>query len=126
MILIIGLSTHNSKTKTMKNKGFYSKCCKIIWFLMLPVIVMSVIHGAMLYKYFEMHPQKEYVIDRYNPELPNEALTKIRLMNTLRLDLGIGLFLLTLFFYCDYKAKLKDHWFNSFIEFIKKYKDFGE
>ena len=126
MILIIGLLTHKSKTKTMKNKGFYPKCCRIIWFLMLAVIVMSVIHGAMLYKYFEVYPQKEYVIDRYNPELPDEALTKIRMMNTLRLDLGIGLFLLVLFFYCDYKASPEDHLLKGLVEFIKKFKIEGE
>lgn len=108
------------KIKTMKNKNIYSKFCKVIWLLMLVVIVMSVIHGAMLYKYCQMYPQKEYTTDKSNPELPEEALTKIRLMNILRFDLGIGLFLLVLYFFCQYKEEPKDHWLTRVIKSIKK------
>jgi len=59
----------------MKNKNIYSKICKLVWFFMLIVVVLSVMQGARLYKYCQMHPQKEYTTDRYfNPELPEEAL----------------------------------------------------
>jgi len=81
---------------------------------MLIVVVLSVMHGAMLYKYCQMHPQKEYTISKYNPELPEEALIKIKLMNTLRLILGMGVLLIALYFYCEYKASPEDHWINSF------------
>jgi len=97
----------------MKNKGFYSKCCKVIWLLMCVTVILSVIHGAMLYKYFEMHPQKEYVIDKHNPELPEEALNKITLMNTLRLILGMGVCLIAVYFYCEYKASPEESWITS-------------
>ena len=80
---------------------------------MLAVIIMSVIHGAMLYKYFEVHPQKEYTIDRYNPVLPDEALNKITLMNTLRLTLGMGVLLIAMYFFCEYKEEPEGHWITS-------------
>ena len=81
---------------------------------MLIVVVLSVMQGARLYKYCQMHPQKEYTMDRYfNPELPEEALNKITLMNTLRLTLGIGVLLIIVYFYCEYKARPEDHWITS-------------
>ncbi len=104
----------------MKNKNInininiYSNLCKLVWFFMLIVVILSVIHGAMLYKYFEIYPQKEYTIGRYNPELPEEAIIKIKLMNTLRLILGMGVLLIVVYFYCEYKASPEDHWINSF------------
>jgi len=76
--------------------------------------------SILLYRYCQLHPQKEYTIDRYNPTLPDEALTKISLMNLIRLDLGIGLILLVLFFYCDFKANPSN---KSFIDLIKEIKE---
>ena len=96
-----------------KNKNIYSKLCKVIWLLMCITVVLSVIHGAMLYKYCQMYPQKEYTINKSNPELPEEALNKIRLMNTLRLTLGMGVLLILMYFFCEYKAEPKDHWITS-------------
>ena len=89
---------------------------------MLVVIVLSVIHGAMLYKYFEINPQKEYTIDKNDPELPEEALTKIKMMNVLRFDLGIGLFLLVLYFFCDYKADKSKSYFAGLVASFKRFK----
>jgi len=80
---------------------------------MLVTVVLSVMHGAMLYKYCQMHPQKEYNIDKHNPELPEEALIKIKLINTLRLILGMGVLLIIVYFYCEYKASPEDHWITS-------------
>jgi len=97
----------------MKNKNIYSKICKLVWFFMLIVVVLSVMQGAKLYKYCQMHPQKEYTMDRYNPELPEEAWNKITLMNTLRLTLGMGVLLIIVYFYCEYKASPEDHWITS-------------
>jgi len=100
-------------TQTNQKKNFFDKLCKIIWLLMLVTVVLSVMHGAMLYKYCQMHPQKEYTIDRYNPELPEEALNKITLMNTLRLTLGMGVLLIIVYFYCEYKASPEESWITS-------------
>lgn len=100
-------------TQTCQKKNFFDKLCKIIWLFMLVVVVLSVMQGARLYKYCQMHPQKEYTIDKHNPELPEEALIKIKLMNTLKLILGIGVLLIALYFYCEYKASPEDHWITS-------------
>ena len=97
----------------MKNKNLYSKFCKVIWLLMFVTVILSVFHGIMLYKYFELHPQKEYTTDRNNPTLPEEALNKITLMNTLRLILSMGILLLAMYIFCEYKEEPEDHWITK-------------
>jgi len=79
--------------------------------------------SILLYRYCQLHPQKEYTIDRYNPTLPDEAITKISLMNLIRLDLGIGLIFLILFFYCDFRANPSNSWLKPFIDLIKEIKE---
>lgn len=88
---------------------------------MLVVIVFSIISAAKLYQYYQIHPQKEFTVNRYNP-LPDEALTKIALINNVRYLLAVGLALLALFFYCDYKADPDSHWLTRVIKSIKKIK----
>ena len=106
----------------MKKKNIYSKYCKLIWFFMLITVVLSVFHGFMLYKYFQIHPQTEYTIDKNNPVLPEEALNKITLINNLRGILGIGLCLLVLYFFCDYKAEPEKSCFGGLVKSFKKIK----
>ena len=105
----------------MKSKNKYSTYCKIIWLIMLVVIVLSVIEAVKLYQYYQIHPQKEFTVNRYSP-LPEEALIKIELINNVRHLLAFGLALLAIFFYCDYKADPDNHWLIRVIKLIKKIK----
>jgi len=105
----------------MKSKNKYSTYCKIIWFIMLVVIVLNVIEAVKLYQYYQMHPQKEFIVNRYSP-LPEEALIKIELINNVRHLLAFGLALLAIFFYCDYMVDPDNHWLIRVIKSIKKIK----
>jgi amino acid transporter len=105
----------------MATNNKYSVYCRIIWFIMLVVIVLSIISAVKLYQYYQIHPQKEFIINRYN-SLPDEALTKIELINNVRYLLAVGLALLAMFFYCDYKAEPDNYWLTKVIKSIKKIK----
>ena len=85
---------------------------------MLVVIVLSVIEAVNMYRYYQLHPQKEFTISRYDP-LPEEALTKIELINNVRYLLAVGLSLLAVFFYCDYRAEPENHWLTRVIKSVK-------
>jgi hypothetical protein len=97
-------------------------------------VVISIINAAALVKYYHIHPQKEF---EFNPHrqsddviginispaysgLPEEAKTKIRLINNVRLPLGFGVFFLFLYYFFEYMEDPKNHWFNDFKKWCAK------
>lgn len=88
---------------------------------MLFITVLIVISAVKLYQYYQIYPQKEFIVNKYNP-LPDEALIKIEMINNVRHLFAWDLALLVIYLYFDYMADPKNYWLKKVVELINKIK----